>query len=285
MDNPPPKRPAATNTLRAYAQDWAHFTRWCRMRGADPLPPSGALIALYVADLAAPQGKAPTLSVTSIERRLSGLAWGYAKRGLRLDRAHRDIAARLADLRREQRRAPARKQAIRPEDIHAMIATLPHDLRGLRDRAILLIGFAGGLRRSEIVGLDLGRDDTVAQRGWVEIGNDGIRIALRDRTGWREVAIPRSPTEQTCPVHALGQWMHYGRIGPGPLFVAVSRDGRRATGRRLSDKHIARLVKRTVADAGLRPDLPRADRVRAYSGQSLRAGATRGDHPARISDN
>lgn len=278
MDNPPPKRPASANTLRAYAQDWAHFARWCRMRGADPLPPSGALIGRYIADLAAPQGKAPALSVASIERRLSGLAWGYAQRGLRLDRADGVIAARLADLRREQHRPPARKQAIRPEDIRAMIATLPHDLRGLRDRAILLIGFAGGLRRSEIVGLDLGRDETVTQRGWVEIGDDGVRITLRGRTGWRKVAIPRGLTEQTCPVHALGQWLHYGRIGPGPIFVAVSRDGRKATGRRLDDKHIARLIKRTVADAGLRPDLPRADRQRLYSGQSLRAGLTQGDH-------
>ncbi|MCC5967807.1 MAG: integrase, partial [Natronohydrobacter sp.] len=74
---------ASDNTLKAYARDWAHFARWCRMRGADPLPPSPELVGLYIADLAAPQGqgatKPPALSVASIERRLSGLGWGYAQ--------------------------------------------------------------------------------------------------------------------------------------------------------------------------------------------------------------
>jgi len=63
---------ASDNTLKAYAKDWGHFARWCRMRGADPLPPSPQLIGLYIADLAAPGGEAPALSVSSIERRLSG---------------------------------------------------------------------------------------------------------------------------------------------------------------------------------------------------------------------
>ncbi|MGR3199538.1 MAG: tyrosine-type recombinase/integrase, partial [Paracoccus sp. (in: a-proteobacteria)] len=71
---------------------------------------------------------------------------------------------------------------------------------------------------------------------------------------------------------ALEQWLHYARIGFGPLFVSVSRDGRQATSRRLGDKHVARLVKQTVRDAGLRPDLPEAERLRLYAGHSLRAG-------------
>ena len=78
------RQAASDNTLKAYAKDWAHFARWCRMRGADPLPSSPQLIGLYIADLAAPSGKAPALSVSSIERRLSGLTWGYAQRGERL---------------------------------------------------------------------------------------------------------------------------------------------------------------------------------------------------------
>ncbi len=153
-----------------------------------------------------------------------------------------------------------------------MLATLPHDLRGLRDRSILLGGFAGGLRRSEIVGLDYGRDDTLDSRGWIEILPEGLLLTLRGKTGWPEVEIARGSAEHTCPVHALEQWLHYARIGFGPLFVAVSRDGRAATSRRLGDKHVARLVKQTDRDAGLRPDLPEAERVRLYSGYSLRAG-------------
>ena len=260
------------NTQRAYAQDWAQFGRWCRMRGADPLPPTPELIGLYLADLAAPQGKTGGLGVSSIERRLSGLGWNYAQRGFALDRKNRHIATVLAGIRRRHARPPAQKEAILPQDILAMIGTLPHDLRGLRDRAILLLGFAGGLRRSEIVSLDHGKDDTPDSGGWVEVLDGGALVTLRGKTGWRVVEIGRGSSDRTCPVHALTQWLHFARIDFGPLFVAVSRDGRRAEKTRLNDKHVARLVKACVRDAGLRADLPEAERLRLYSGHSLRAG-------------
>jgi len=263
---------ASENTLKAYAKDWSQFARWCRMRGADVLPPSPQLIGLYIADLATPGGKAPALSVSSIERRLSGLAWSYAQRGQRMDRKDRHIATVLAGIRRRHARPPMQKEAILPEDIRDMLATLPHDLRGLRDRAILLIGFAGGLRRSEIVSLDHGKDDTPDSGGWVEILDDGALLTLRGKTGWREVEIGRGSSDQTCPVHALTQWLHFGRIDFGPIFVAVSRNGLKATEDRLSDKHVARLIKQTVREAGIRPDLPEAERIKLYSGHSLRAG-------------
>jgi len=263
---------AAENTLKAYAKDWAHFARWCRMRGADPLPPSPELIGLYITDLAAPGGKAPALSVSSLERRLSGLTWGYAQRGQRMDRKDRHIATVLAGIRRKHARPPAQKEAILPEDLRDMLATLPHDLRGLRDRAILLIGFAGSLRRSEIVSLDHGKDDTPDSGGWVEMLEGGVLLTLRGKTGWREVEIARGSAEQTCPVHALTQWLHYARIDFGPIFVAVSRSGLKATADRLSDKHVARLIKQTVEGAGLRPELSKVERLRLFSGHSLRAG-------------
>ena len=263
---------ASENTLKAYAKDWVHFARWCRMRGTDPLPASPELIGLYIVDLAAPAGRAPALSVPSIERRLSGLAWGYAQRGERLDRKDRHIATVLAGIRRKHARPPVQKAAILPEDLRALLATLPHDLRGLRDRALLLIGFAGGLRRSEIVSLDHGKDDTPESGGWVEVLDGGLLITLRGKTGWREVEIGRGSSDQTCPVQALTQWLHFGRIDFGPIFVAVSRDGLRATPDRLSDKHVARLIKQCVRDAGLRPELSEKERVALFSGHSLRAG-------------
>ena len=266
------RQATSENTLKAYAKDWAHFARWCRMRGADPLPTSPQVIGLYIADLATPAGKAPALSVSSIERRLSGLAWGCAQRGERLDRKDRHITTVLAGIRRKHARPPVQKEAILPQDLRDMLATLPHDLRGLRDRAILLIGFAGGLRRSEIVSLDHGKDDTPDSGGWVEIMDDGALISLRGKTGWREVEIARGSSDQTCPVHALTQWLHYARIDFGPLFVAVSRNGLKATIDRLSDKHVARLIKQTVEDAGLHPELSKAERLALYSGHSLRAG-------------
>ena len=86
------KQAASENTLKAYAKDWAHFARWCRMKGVEPLPPSSEMIGLYLADLASGSGPSPSqwasrpLSVSTIDRRLSGLAWNYAQRGFTLDR-------------------------------------------------------------------------------------------------------------------------------------------------------------------------------------------------------
>ena len=163
---------ASDNTLKAYAKDWAHFTRWCRMKGAEPLPPSPEMIGLYLADLASGAGPSPARSVSTIDRRLSGLAWNYAQRGFALDRKNRHIATVLAGIKRKHARPPVQKEAILAEDILGMVATLPYDLRGLRDRAILLIGYAGGLRRSEIVSLDVHKDDTPNSGGWIEVLDD-----------------------------------------------------------------------------------------------------------------
>jgi integrase len=276
------KASTAENTNKAYTADWKHFGRWCRRHGADPLGggdpvdtapcPDPQLIGLYLTDLAAPVGKTPAITVTTIERRLSGLAWHYQQRGFILDRKNRHIATVLAGIKRKHARPPVQKEAILAEDIRAMVACLPYDLRGLRDRAILLIGYAGGLRRSEIVSLDVHKDDTPDSRGWIEVLDDGALLTLNAKTGWREVEIGRGSSDQTCPVHALEHWLHFAKIGFGPLFVRTSRDGLRALNARLSDKHVARLIKKTVLDAGIRSELPEKDRLALFSGHSLRAG-------------
>lgn len=263
---------ASDNTLKAYARDWAHFSRWCRMKGTEPLPPSPEMIGLYLADLARPTGRAPALSVSTIERRLSGLSWNYGQRGFALDRKNRHVATVLAGIKRKHARPPVQKEAILAEDILAMVATLHFDLRGLRDRAILLIGYTGGLRRSEIVSLDVHKDDTPDSGGWFELFEKGALLKLNAKTGWCEVEIGRGSKDQTCPVHALEQWLHFARIDFGPVFVATSRDGSRASEARLNDKHVARLIKRTVLDAGIRSDLPEKERLALFSGHSLRAG-------------
>ncbi|MHA7868000.1 MAG: tyrosine-type recombinase/integrase [Salipiger thiooxidans] len=272
---------ASDNTLAAYRTDWTDFTRWCRRHGLDPLSsapcPAPEIVARYLASLAAGDDHTGKLSlaVSTIERRLSGLVWNYAQRGLELDRRDRQIASVLAGIRQQHARPPAQKTAIRAGEILAMAATLPHDLRGLRDRALLLLGYAGGLRRSEIVGLDRHRDDTPERTGWVEIMAEGALLTFDTRSGLREVEVGRGSSDRSCPVHALEQWLHFARIDSGPVFVATSRDGTQALGRRLNDRHVARLIKRTVLDAGIRSDLPEAERLALFSGQSLRAGLAR----------
>lgn len=266
------KASTAENTNKAYGADWKHFSRWCRLTGTEPLPPSPEMIGLYLADLASGPGPSPALSVSTIERRLSGLAWNYAQRGLTLDRKNRHIATVLAGIKRKHGKPPVQKEAILLEDILTMVATLPHDLRGLRDRAILLVGFAGGLRRSEIVSLDVGKEDTPDSGGWIDIQKDGAVLTLNAKTGWREVEIGRGSSDQTCPVYALEQWLHFAKIDFGPVFVRTSQDGKRALETRLNDKHVARLIKSTVLKSGIRPNLPEKERQALFSGHSLRAG-------------
>lgn len=266
---------SSANTRKAYAADWRHFAGWCRREGLEALAPDPQVVGLYITACAtgAKSVGGRKNAVSTIERRLSALVRAYAQRGLTLDRRDRHIATVLAGIRNTHAAPPRQKEAILPEDLLAMLETCDRGtLRGLRDRAMLLIGFAGGLRRSEITGLDAGRDQTGDGRGWIEVLPGGLLVTLRGKTGWREVEIARGSSDQTCPVHALTQWLHYAKIDFGPLFVAVSRSGLKATDVRLSDKHVARLIKSCAREAGLRPDLPEAERVRLFSGHSLRAG-------------
>ncbi len=266
----------AENTNKAYKADWKHFASWCRRKGVDALVPSPALIGLYISDCANPQDGFPALSVATIERRLSGLAANYRQRGLTLDMKDRHIASVWAGIKRQHGRPPMQKEPVTPEELLEMVATLTFGLRDMRDRAILLIGYAGGMRRSEIVGLDVHRDDSQGPdtdgRGWVEIENEGAIVVLQTKTGWKDKEIARGSSHQSCPVHALEQWLHFARIDQGPIFRRVLRDSSGVQTDRLSDKHIARLIKRTMLEAGIRPDLPDKERLALFSGHSLRSG-------------
>jgi integrase len=266
---------SSANTRRAYASDWRQFAAWCRRQHLDPLPPEPQVIGLYItacASGAARSDRKPS-SVRTIERLLSALTWNCAQRGTPLDRADLHIATVLAGIRRTHGRPPAQKEAVLPEDLLAMLATLNlGNLRGLRDRAILLVGFAGGLRRSEIVGLDRGAEETEDGAGWVEILDKGMLVTLRGKTGWREVEIGRGSSDATCPVVALDVWLKLARIAHGPLFRRVTGKGKEVGSERLADKHVARLVKRAALAAGVRGDLTEGERGEKFAGHSLRAG-------------
>ena len=259
------------NTNRAYAADWRHYCAWARRQGLEALPPSPEVLGLYIAACASGAAGPAACSVRTIERRLSALTWNFAQRGEPFDRKDRHVATVLAGIRRIQGRPPEQKEAILPGDLLAMIATLDlGDLRGLRDRAILLLGFAGGLHRSEITGLDVGPESTQDGAGWIERFDEGILLTLRGKTGWREVEISRGSADATCPVACLEAWLKFGRIERGPLFRRVV--GKSVGSERLADRHVARLVKRTVLAAGVRGDLSEGERERKFSGHSLRAG-------------
>jgi integrase len=237
------------------------------------MPPDPQTVGLYITAQASGVGNRKPNAVSTIERRLSALAWNYAQRGLALDRADRHIATVMAGIRNSHAAPPRQKEAILPEDLIAMLETLDRGtLRGLRDRAMLLLGFAGALRRSEIVGLDYGRDQTEDGQGWVEILDKGMLVTLRGKTGWREVEIGRGSSDVTCPVVTLERWLKFARIGHGPLFRRVTGQGKKLGPDRLNAQEVARLVKRAALAAGVRGDLSEGERAQKFAGHSLRAG-------------
>jgi integrase len=259
------------NTLRAYAADWRDYLGWRARQGLDARPLADPeTIGLYLAAMASGAG-ARSRRVATIERRLSALCWQFTQLVLPFDRGDRHVATVLAGVRRTHARPPVQKEALLPEHLIAMLDALPpSDLRNLRDRAILLIGFAGGLRRSEIVGLDCDSENSLTGAGWPEFLEGGLLLTLRGKTGWREVEIGRGSSEATCPVVALETWMKFARVVRGPLFRRVTGD--KVGSERLNDRHVARLVKRMVLVTGLRGDLSETERVALFSGHSLRAG-------------
>lgn len=266
---------SSVNTRRAYQSDWKHFSSWCRRQGLAAMPPDPQVIGLYITACASgtASGDRKANSVSTIERRLSSLSWNYAQRGLALDRRDRAIATVMAGIRNRHAAPPRQKEAILPENLIAMLETLDRgSLRGLRDRAMLLIGFAGALRRSEITGLDYARDQTEDGRGWIEIFDKGMLVTLRGKTGWREVEIGRGSSDATCPIVALETWLKFARINHGPLFRRVTGQGKKVGAERLNDQEVARLVKRTALAAGVRGDLPEGQRETLFAGHSLRAG-------------
>ena len=266
---------SSANTRRAYASDWKHFASWCRRQGVEIFPPDPQVVGLYITACASGTGiagKKPN-SVSTIERRLSALTWNYAQRGRPLERGDRHIATVMAGIRNRHAAPPRQKEAVLPEDLIAMLEILDRGtLRGLRARAMLLLGFAGGLRRSEIVGLDVGRDQSEDGRGWIEVLDKGLLLRLRGKTGWREVEVGRGSSDATCPVVAIEIWLKLARIVHGPLFRRVTGNGKSVGADRLNDQEIARLVKRTALAAGVRGDLPEGARGKLFAGHSLRSG-------------
>ena len=270
---------SSANTRRAYASDWKHFAAWCRRQNLSPLPPDPEVVGLYITACASGSAIGATTnggtpnSVSTIERRLAAIGWNCAQRGMPLDRKNRAIATVLAGIRNKHAAPPRQKEALLPEELISMLETLDRgSLRGLRDRAMLLLGFAGGLRRSEIVGLDCGRGQSDDASGWIEVLAEGAVVTVRGKTGWREVEIGRGSSDATCPIVAVNAWLKFARIAHGPLFRRVTGRGKSVGAERLNGQEVARLVKRAALAAGVRGELSETEREALFAGHSLRAG-------------
>lgn len=241
----------ADNTRRAYRSDWAHFEHWCHVQGLPALPAAPATVGLYVA------AYADQLSVATLTRRVSSIAVAHRLAGHALDTKHPAIRDVMKGLRREKGTAQRHAEALTTPNLRKLLATCGDRLLDLRDRALLLIGFAAALRRSELVALTL--DD-------VAMVPEGLRITIRrskaDQEGAGEVLPVGRTGTATCPVKAFQAWVSAAGIDTGRVFRCLSRHGH--LGPKLSTNAVAEIVQRRAALAGLDPQ--------SFAGHSMRAG-------------
>ena len=243
------------NSRRAYRSDWRQFESWCRDHAVVCLPAAPDTIALYLTDLAADHKPA------SLQRKLTSITKVHQAAGFTSPASmqHAVVSETLKGIRRSLGTAQLGKEPLLTADIIQMLDSLGNGLLGCRDRALLLVGFAGGFRRSELVDLDVEDAKETA---------DGLVIQIRrsktDPEGkGTTVALPYGSTAVTCPVRSYRVWIARVGIETGPAFRAVDRHGRVGQGR-MNAGSVARLIKRAAEAAGLDPA--------NYAGHSLRAG-------------
>jgi integrase len=248
----------AERTRLAYAAEWRAFVAWCEARSEsvdlERGPVAGGLVAAHLAALAA-----RNFAVASIGVRAAAIAYAHKLKRLPSPTTTLEVKDCLAGIRRTLGVRPRnRKAAATAELIHAMLGNIPKTtLAGLRDRALIALGFASAMRRSELVALDVEDLNLVEQ---------GARILIRrsktDQTGaGQEVAIPHC--RHLKPLAALQAWLHQSGISEGPIFRPVRRGGY-VLPTRLSSHAVALIIKKWAAKAGLE--------VATLSGHSLRSG-------------
>jgi integrase len=242
----------ADNTRRAYAADWADFCRWAASRGAEALPCPPGLVCGYLAALAESGLRAATIT-----RRAAAMAHRHRAAGLDPPTANPAVREVLRGIRQSLGTAPQSKTPATADLIARMLAACPATMIGLRDRALIALGFAGAFRRSELLALAV-----------VDLTDlpDGLRVLIRrsktdPEAQGQEIAIPCGT--QLRPVETLQAWLAAAAITDGPLFRPVSKGGTVGPAPLGADGFV-RALKRRAADAGLDPA--------GVAGHSLRAG-------------
>lgn len=245
----------APATLRAYRSDWRHFSDWCRQKGLSPLPAAPQTVALYLSE------SSLTLRPGTLNRRLTSINKAHRAAGqpapAGLD--HLVVGETLKGIRRVHGTESASKAPLFTDDLRAIVQSLAATPIGIRDRAILLLGFAGAFRRSELALLETVHLQETSEGMLVRVSRSKTDQEARGR----EVAIPYGSDPATCPVRACRAWIAAARLTTGPLFRRIDRHGH-INARPLHKDSIGQIVKRAALAAGLDPAL--------YAGHSLRAG-------------
>ena len=239
------KNSKSKNTLRAYQSDFKDFTLFCTKNGFQSLPTDPKILALYLTYLSA------TSKFSTLKRRIASISVIHKMKGHYIDTKHPVIMENLMGIKRVKGSNQKSKKPILIRDlkliINAILESNEKDIRKLRDKSIMLIGFSGGFRRSELVNIEY--ED-------IEFVEEGVKIFVKrsktDQSGEGMIkAIPYFDNSNYCPVMSLKNWINIAKINDGKVFD-------------ISDKGVALIIKKYVKVAGL-------DSKR-YAGHSLRSG-------------
>jgi integrase len=246
----------APATLKAYRNDWRDFECWCRLHNLPSLPATPETVALYISD------RASIHAVSTITRRLTSITKAHQAARYSESPAsthHLIVGETLKGIRRVLGTRQQGKDPLLTVDIRKIIASSPDHVLGLRDNALILVGFGGAFRRSELAQIRVSD---------LSFNKDGVIVDLRvsktDQEGeGRQVGIPFGKDSNTCPVAALEAWLNAAKITEGPVFRRVDRYGFPSR-RGLHKDSIGKILKRAAARADMNVD--------SLGGHSLRAG-------------
>jgi site-specific recombinase XerD len=242
----------AASTRKAYRSDWHDFTRWCDLNGLASLPATPHTIVAYLVE------RAQTLKVSSLDRRLVSIRQAHSMAGLPFDKGSSLIVETMKGIRNTHGAPQTAKAPILLEDLQGMVKQLGDNLQGKRDRALLLLGFTGAFRRSELVGLQVND---------MKVTKEGIEVFLRksktDQTSKGCVLpIPYGSNPDTCPVRSVIAWLDTAGIEDGAVFRGINRHGH-ISAKGISSASVALIIKRNKHLEG---------KEYQFSGHSLRAG-------------
>jgi integrase len=254
----------APATRRAYDSDWRHFTHWCETHRLAALPALPQTVALYLTDLAQPAAGEKPKKPATITRRLTAINAAHKAQNLDSPATmnHRVVAATFHGIRRTLGTAQNRKRPLTRDRLVRVLDHLEGPIAAARDKALLLVGFAGALRRSELAAM------RCEHLHW---GKRGLSIQIpRSKTdqegAGRAVEMAWGANPRTCPLLALENWLRAAGITSGPVFRRVSQYGTIGQGSQaMHPDSIGRRVKQLVGRAKLA-------HAPEYGGHSLRAG-------------
>ena len=248
----------AYNTVRAYKSDFNDFGLFCTKNGFKSLPTQPKIVALYLTHLSTKEVK-----MSTIKRRLVSIGVIHKLKGLYLDTKHPSIVENVMGIKRRKGSFQKGKKPLLINNLKQIIKVIDQEnyeeIKKIRDKTIILVGFSGGFRRNEIVSLDI--DD-------LNFVNEGVRINLKrsktDQFGEGSLkALPYFESSQYCPVKSLLNWIEISKIKSGPLFRRFIK-GSKLSEKRLTDQTVALIVKEYLKLGGIDN--------RNYSGHSLRSG-------------